>query len=350
MSGRSAATAKAAAGWRDADAESIMRLFELGDIIVPFAIGVASELEIADSLAAGPRSVEELADAAKAHPDALYRVLRALAAKGIFTEVGVRTFALTPMAELLRGDHPLSLRKLFLTSQADVSAFAHLGDSVRTGEPAFDLVHGEEFWSYLARRPAESAVFDELMSAFTALELQAVLPVYDWASLGTVVDVGGGNGALLAGLLARHPTLRGVLFDLPDVVGGAAPVLAEAGVANRVTVVEGSFYESVPPGGDAYLLKRIIYNYDDDVAVDILRRVRSAVGPDGRLLLLEPVWRRGNAFEMGRLMDLKMLVLGRGRVRNRHELRALLGRAGFRLTRIMPTPMVAVVEAVPERT
>jgi O-methyltransferase len=329
------------------DQTSILRLFELADIIIPFSIGVAADLKIADQLVDGPRPVEELARNAGVHTDALYRVLRALAAKEIFEETTPRTFALTPMAELMRSDHALSLRKLFLTVQADVLAFAHIGDSVRSGEPAFDLVHGEEFWSYLARRPVASAEFDELMANFTELETKAALPVYDWGSLGTVVDVGGGNGALLAGLLSAHPTLRGILFDLPTVVGGAAPVLAEAGVADRCDVVEGSFYERIPAGGNAYVMKRIIYNYPDDVAVDILRRVRAVVPADGQVLLLEPVRRRGNAFTMGHLMDLKMLVLGHGRVRDRHELRALFERAGLRLTRIVPTPMIAVIEAVP---
>jgi hypothetical protein len=331
----------------DVDQPSILRLFELADIIIPFSIGVAADLRIADRLVDGPRTVDELARDAGADPGALYRMLRALAAKGIFEEVTTRTFGLTPMAELLRSDHPLSLRKLFLTVPADVQAFAHIGYSVRTGRPAFDHVHGEDFWGYLARRPEESAEFDDLMATFTGLELQAVLPVYDWASLGTVVDVGGGNGALLAGLLARHPALRGILFDLPEVVAGAPPVLDAAGVAARCRVAEGSFYDRVPAGGDAYLMKRIIYNYEDDVAAGILRNVRAALGPGGRVLLLEPVRRQGNAFHMGHLMDLKMLVLGNGRVRNRHELRALFERAGLRLTRIVPTPMVAVIEGVP---
>ena len=328
------------------DHETIGRLFELGDLIVPFCVGVAAELRLADQLVDGPLPVEEIAARVGVLAGPLYRVMRALASKSIFDEVSVRSFGLTPMAELLRADHPLSLRKLFHVVDADVLAFAHLGDTLRTGEPAFETVHGEEFWSYLARRPEESAVFDGLMATFTALEVQAVLPVYDWSSLGRVVDVGGGNGALLAGLLAEHPGLQGVLYDLPAVVAGAGEVLEASGVAGRCEVVEGSFYDEVPPG-DAYLMKRIVYNYDDEVAVKILANVRAAIAPAGRLLLLEPVWRRGNAFDMGRLMDLKMLVLGRGRVRSRQELRELFDRAGFRLTRVIPTPMVAVVEGVP---
>jgi hypothetical protein len=317
--------------------QSIARLFELADIIIPFSIGVAADLKLADQLVDGPRTVDELARYASVRPDALYRMLRALASKEIFEETTTRTFALTPMAELLRSDHPLSLRNLFLIVEADVLAFAHLGDSVQSGEPAFDRVHGEDFWSYLARRPEASAAFDGLMATFTRLELMSVLPVV----------VGGGNGALLAGLLAQHRTLRGVLFDLPGVVRGSGSVLAAAGVTDRCDVVEGSFHDGVPTGGNAYLLKRIIYNYEDDVAVRLLRYVRSSLGPGGRVLLLEPVLHRGNAFEMGRLMDLKMLVLGRGRVRNRHELRDLFERAGFRLTRVIPTPMVAVIEGMP---
>ncbi|MEY9928676.1 hypothetical protein ABH926_003315 [Catenulispora sp. GP43] len=332
------------------DQATMLRLFELADIIVPFAISVAADLRLADLLADGPLPAAELARRAGADPDALHRMLRALAGKDIFAETAPGVFGLTPMSELLRSGHPLSFRKLFHTVDADVLAFAHLGDSVRTGGPAFDLVHGEEFWSYLAARPSDARIFDELMAAFTELELRAVLPVYDWESLGTVIDVGGGNGALLAGLLARHTNLHGVLYDLPEVVGAAAPVLAAAGVAERCEVVGGSFYDKVPPGrGGAYLLKRIIYNYEDEAATRILRTVRAGMGADDRVLLLEPVRRRGAAFEMGRLMDLKMLVLGTGRVRGRHELQALFAGAGLRLRRIVPTPMIAVIEAVAEQ-
>lgn len=329
------------------DQDAILRLFELADIIVPFAIGVVADLQIADLLIGGPATAEQLAAATETDERALYRLLRALASKGIFAETTVGEFALTPMAELLRDDHPLSLRRLFLTVDADVRAFADIGYSVRTGEPAFEHVHGEEFWNYLAARPADSAQFDELMGTFTSLEAKAVMPSYRWSDLRTVVDIGGGNGALLAELLANHLGMRGVLFDLPTVVAAAGPVLAKAGVTDRCDVVAGSFREEVPAGYDAYVMKRIIYNYDDDEAVEILANVRSAMSSDGRLLLLEPVWRRGNAFEMGRLMDLKMLVLGNGRVRNRAELRTILERAGFALTHLIPTPMVAVIEGRP---
>jgi hypothetical protein len=329
------------------DRDLMLRLFELADIIIPFAIGVAADLRIADRLVEGPRTADELAAESRTHPEALYRLLRALASKEIFREEPTGTFALTPMADLLRSKHPLSLRRLFLTVDADVAAFAHIGYSVRTGEPAFDHVHGEEFWSYLATRPEASQQFDELMAGFTALEAQALLPAYRWGELGTVADIGGGNGALLAAILAGHPGMRGILFDLPAVVAGAGPVLAEAGVADRCEVIGGSFRDTVPPGADAYLLKRIIYNYPDDDAVHILRTVRRAVPTGGRVLLLEPVYRRGNLFEMGRLMDLKMLVLGHGRVRTRAELRDLLAEAGFRLAHLIPTPMVAVIEGRP---
>lgn len=329
------------------DPQAVFRLFELADIIVPFAIGVAADLGIADHLAGGPKTAGELAALTNTQSGPLYRVLRALASKHIFEEATDHAFSLTPLADLLRSDHPLSLRSLFLTVDADVLAFAHLGDSVRTGEPAFDLVHGEEFWSYLSRRPEASAQFDRLMANFTRLEVQAILPVYRWEEMGTVVDVGGGNGALLTALLARYQDMRGVLFDLPAVVKGAGSVLADAGVADRCRVVEGSFYDTIPAGGDGYLLKRIIYNYDDSDALRILTNIRSSMSSDGRIVVLEPVWRHGNAFEMGRLMDLKMLVLGRGRVRTRSELKALFEQAGLKLTHLIPTPMVAVVEGRP---
>lgn len=325
------------------DLRSFVRLTELADYFVPFTIRAIAELRVADELIDGPRSVEELAEATGTHAPSLHRALRALACKGIFTEVETGTFGLTPLAELLRGDHPLSLRDAYHLMPADVAAWARFDHSLCTGEPAFDRVHGQSLWEWLADHPEDSARFDRGMQAMTRPELRAVSSAYDWGSLRTVADVGGGNGAFLAGLLARHPSLHGILFDLPHVVGGADGVLADAGVEERCEVVPGSFFDEVPKGADAYVLKRIVYGWDDDRAVRLLRTVRSAMAPESRVLLLEPVVDHDQS-EFGRILDVVMLAVDGGRSRTEEELRELMAAAGLELARVVPTMMFPIVE------
>jgi hypothetical protein len=326
---------------------SIYRLVELGDLVIPAAIRAVSDLGIADRLVDGPRSVEDLAEATGAHSAALYRALRTLACKGVFTEVRPGYFALTPLAELLRSDHPLSVKDGLTLLPADIRAWACFDYSLRTGRAAFDYVHGQDYWAYLAEHPEESVKFHRSQQSATRLELRAVLAAYDWGALGTVVDVGGGNGALLAGLLARHKRMRGVLFDLPYVVADATAVLEVAGVSDRCEVIGGSFFDGVPAGGNAYLLKRILYSWLDDHAVTILSNIRRVIADDGRLLILEPLMEPGDEFEPGKIYDLLMLSLGGGGARSRAQLEKVLGQAGFQLTRVAPTLMFPIVEARP---
>jgi hypothetical protein len=326
------------------DLAAFIRLTELADYFVPFTIRAICELGVADKLADGPRTVEELAAATGAHAPSLLRALRALACKGIFTEVEPGTFDLTEPAQLLRGDHPLSLRDAYHLMPADIAAWAQLGHSLRTGEPAFDHVHGQRLWDYLGEHPEDGERFDRGMQAMTRPELRVLLTAYPWAALGTVVDVGGGNGAFLAGLLARHRSLRGVLFDLPHVVAGAAPVLAEAGVEDRCEIVAGSFFEDVPPGADAYVLKRIVYGWDDEGALALLRAVRAAMSPGSRILVFEPVVAPGNDNDFGKILDVVMLVVDGGRARTAGELGELFDAAGLELERVVPTWAFSIVE------
>jgi hypothetical protein len=315
---------------------------------VPFTLRAVCELRIADHLAGGPRSVEELARLTGTHALALYRALRALACKGVFTETSPGVFDLTPLAERLRTDHPESLRDAYPLLPADIKAWAAIGYSLRTGQSAFQHVHGQTYWEYLAGHPDEAAKFDDAMESVTHRELRVLIPAYDWAELGTIVDVGGGNGALLAGILAAFPSVRGILFDQPSVVANAGPVLASHGVADRCEVVGGSFLTSpVPPGGDAYILKRVLYGWDDDQAVEVLRAVRAAMGDSSRLLLLEPVLEPGNTFDPGKLYDMLLLIIEGAGGRSLERLRDLFAKADLELVRMLPTRMLPIIEARP---
>lgn len=326
------------------DLASFVRLTEIADYFVPLTIRAVAELGVADELIDGPMTVEGLAEATDTHAPSLYRALRALACKGVFTEVEHGTFALTPLAELLRSDHPLSLRDAYHLMPADMAAWASLGHSLRTGEPAFDHVHGKSLWTWLAENPEDGVRFDRGMAAMTRPELRAVGAAYDWTTFGRIVDVGGGNGAFLAGVLARSRALEGVVFDLPHVVAQAPAVLEQAGVADRCEVVAGSFFEDVPPDADGYLLKRIIYGWEDEHALAILRSVRAAMGAESRILVLEPVVRGGDDYDFGKILDVVMLTVDGGRARTPDELRELFDAAGLELTRMIDTMMFPIVE------
>lgn len=337
---------RARAGRPRIDIAAILRLTELADCVIPFAIRAVCELRIADHLAAGALPVAELAARSGSDPAALERTLRALAGKGVFTETGPGAFALTPLAQPLRSDHPVSLRQAYPLLVGDTHAWARFDHSLRTGDSAFEHVHGMDYWTYLGRHPEDSARFDGSQAAATRLELRTMLPAYDaWSGLRTVVDVGGGNGAFLAGLLARFPAMRGTVLDLPHVVANAPESLREAGVAERATVVGGSFFDDVPAGADAYLLKRVLYHWTDDRAGVLLSRVRAAMREDSRLLLLEPVVYPGDSAEIGKIYDLILLTMAGGGARTEEQIDTLLTAAGLRMLRVVPTLMFPIVEA-----
>jgi len=299
------------------------------------ALHVAAVLGIADLVAAGPRSSDELAAAVGAHPPSLYRLLRALAAFGVFREEDGRRFASTPLSDLLRRDAPRSLHGwvAFVGRPAHWESWASLADSVRTGESAFRLRHGESVWDYRAGRPDESAAFDAAMTAVTHADDRSLIAAYDFGRFGTVADVGGSRGAFLASLLAAHPAMRGILFDLPHVVAGAGELLAGAGVADRCSVVPGSFFDDVPTGADAYVLKSIVHDWPDEEAVAILRGCRRAAGEHGVVLVLERELGPPNEGGAAKLSDLNMLVGPGGQERSRDEFEALFESAGLRLVR-----------------
>jgi SAM-dependent methyltransferase len=312
------------------------------------AVHIAAKLGIADLLAHGPRPVSDLARATDTHEQALYRVLRALASLGVFAESD-QGFELTPMAEYLRSDIPRSVRGLALLHGEPWHwrAWEDALHSVRTGAPAFDEAHGQDFFGYLRAHADAAAVFDEAMSGISRSQHAAVVDAYDFSGVDHLVDVGGGHGTLLALILSTYPDLSATLFDLPEVVEGAHRTLERAGVADRCEVCGGDFFESVP-SGDAYLLAHIVHDWHDAQAARILGNCRMSIAPDGRVVLAEIVIPPANQFSHGKLLDLEMLVCFTGRERTKAEYAHLLESSGFRLTRVVPTAAEdSAIEAVP---
>ena len=301
-------------------------------------IYVAARLRIADLLKDGPKTAEELAEAADAHGPTLYRALRALASVGIFAEDKNRHFRLTPLAEFLQSA-PNSLRAmaLHLGEPPSWQAWGELLQSVKTGKTAFTLTHGKEIFDYYGEHPESLEPFNEAMTNFSAVTIPAIIKAYDFSSIGKLVDVGGGHGSLLAAILKANPQMKGVLFDLAPAAEGAKQLMKEEGLADRCEVVAGNFFESVPGGGDAYIMKHIIHDWDDVRALKILRNCHSAMKKGGKLLLVEAVIAPGNEPSLGKLMDINMLVLPGGLERTESEYAELFAAAGFELTKITPT-------------
>lgn len=299
------------------------------------ALYVVATLGVAELLSAGPRTNDEIAEVVGAHPSTLYRVLRALASVGVFHELDGAWFSLTPLGRCLQADavEPVGAWAMFVGRDYHWRAWGRLLDSVRSGENAFRQVHGLSGWEYRARNPPENAIFDRAMTDLSRRASQAIVEAYDFGRHTTVMDVGGGRGALLAAILARYPTVRGQLFDLPHVVSDSLSVLEGAGVAERCDVISGDFFDAVPSGADAYLLKTVLHDWDDEHALRILRACREASVCGGALLEVE--WDLGprNAARDAKLSDLEMLVGTGGRVRSLAQHATLLTRSGFHLER-----------------
>ncbi|SDR63598.1 hydroxyneurosporene-O-methyltransferase [Rhizobiales bacterium GAS113] len=309
----------------------------------------AAELGLADHLGAGARSAEELAGPVEAHAPSLHRLMRTLASLGILTEGPEQRFALTALGEALKTGAPGSARASLLTVGRPwfQGSFDHIVHSVRTGETGFEKAQGMPIFEYLARHPEDASLFSETMVGIHGEEPPAVAAAYDFSPFEAVVDVGGATGNMLAAILARHAGPRGVLFDRPHVVADAPALLKAKGVLDRVTIEAGDFFETVPAGGDAYILSHIIHDWSEDRCLTILEHVRKAMKPDGRLLIVEMVLPPGDAPHPGKMLDMVMLVLPGGQERTEAEYRRLLAKAGFQLTRVVPTDSaVSVVEAV----
>ena len=314
-------------------------------IIAAQAIHVAAKLRIPDLLASGPKTIAELASDSGAHPSALDRLLRTLSTLEMFARTPDGRFRNTPLTEVLRTDHPQSQRDaaLFLPAAFLWRPLGELDESVRTGEDAFQRIFGQRFFEYLATHPDDAAVFNTVMTQGVAWTTPALLAAYDFSRFDRLVDVGGGEGALLRDILSATPGLRGVLFDLPQVVARASEVLT-GDIAARCQIVGGDFFESVPEGADAYILKGVIHDWPDEDAARILRYTRRAIRPGGTLLLIEGIV-DSTARAVG-VMELLMLVIG-GRERTEGDFRSLLAATGFALTRIIPTEASSLIECHP---
>jgi SAM-dependent methyltransferase len=313
---------------------------------------VAAKLGLADALAEAPQAADALARKVGAEPGALCRVLRGLAAEGVLDDHPDGRFGLTALGTCLRSDVPNSMRGAIL-ARGDLyyGAAAGLLEAVQHGSVPFEHVHRVGFFEYLVQHPDRGAAFQASMADRARHEAAEVVAAYDFGPFRRLVDVGGGHGVLLGAILAAVPGLQGVLLDQPSVVARASERLASAGLAGRCACVAGDFFTAVPPGGDAYLLSRVIHDWDDAAAVRILTNCRRAMGPDGTLLLVEVVLpTRAGEQPAAIRMDLHMLTLLRGRERTAAEYERLLGAAGFRPVRIVPTRSpagVSVIEAVP---
>ncbi len=321
---------------------------------VAHAIYIAAELGLADLLQPGPARCEDLARMTGVHAPSLDRVLCALVAAHVCTRDDEGRYSLTPMGETLRTDLPDSLRawvRVVLGEECR-AAWGQLMHSVRTGEIAFNAVFGTDVWTYRATHPAMAEVFDEAMGKLANLYDKAVLSSYSFAQFRKVIDVGGGNGSFLIALLEANSTLAGVLFDLPHVAEKARQNLADAGCGTRCTVVGGDAFGQIPEGGDAYVLARVIHDWDDDRAISILRNCRHAMTREAKLVLVERVLPEdpsdAPAAHEAFISDLQMMAMNGGRERSAREYEALFGQSGFTLTRVVPTSSVVnVIEGTP---
>lgn len=313
------------------------------------AVYVAAKLGIADLLSDGAESCEDLAKTTGTHAPSLYRVLRALASNGIFSETTTGRFAVTPMGALLQTKRPDSMRALaIMYGEEQYRAWGDLLYSIQTGQPAFEREFGMEVFEYFRQNKASGAVFNEAMTNWTTQVSAAVAATYDFSRFGTIVDVGGNQGILLAAILRSNPAARGILFDLPHVVATARAQLTQAGVESRCELVGGDFFTAALPDGDAYLLSYVLHDWDDERCVAILAQCRRVIANTGTLLLIELVLPEGNEPSFGKWLDLHMLVMASGRERTCDEYRRLLQAGGFALTRVIPTPAGSyIVEATP---
>jgi hypothetical protein len=314
------------------------------------AIYVAAKLQIADLLADGPRSAEELAAATGVAPRPLHRVLRALAGVGIFARDADARLRLNPLAEPLRDGGPESLRALAVMIGGEQDrCWDDLLETIRTGETAFDRLFGRPVFDYLGEHPEQAEIFDAAMTGFSGRAMRALLDAYDLSGIGTLADVGGGLGTNLAAALRRYPTMRGLLFDRPHVVERARPRLEAAGVAGRCAVEGGDFFKAVPGGADAYLLGHIIHDWDDARAGLILDNLRRAMPAGANLLLVEYVLPEGDGAWFGKFLDLHMMVAIGGLERTQAEYQRLFAAHGFHLARVVPTAGdISVIEGVPD--
>lgn len=310
-------------------------------------IHLTATLKLADYLGEGPKTAEELAPLTSTHAPTLYRILRTLSSAGFFTEDADHRFSLKPLGEALRSGTASHATALVMGGEMIARSLDHIEHTVRTGETGFGKAFGMPLFDWLANHPAEASLFNQTMVGIHGAEPAAVAAAYDFSGFRTIADVGGSTGNLLTTILDWHPGPRGILFDMPHVVRDAPAFLQQRGMADRVRIEEGSFFESVPTGADAYILSHIIHDWSEEDCLVILGNCRRAMSPPGRLLLIEMVLPAGDTPHPGKMLDMVMLMVPGGRERTETEYAALLDKARLRLTRVTPTASpVSIVEAV----
>jgi len=314
----------------------------IGGFWIARSIYLAAELGVADVFDDRPKTIAQLAAETNTEPRSLYRLLRALASVGIFTEVSDRCFALTPLATTLKSDIPDSMRYVAMAQMGDDHSLGWSNGlhSLKTGEIAFDAVTGMSAWDYYAQHPEAGQIFSQSMTSMGTAIAQAVAATYDFSEFETIVDVGGAQGSLISAIVQSHPHLKGILFDLPEII-------ATVNLDGNIQPIAGNFFEFVPSGGDAYLLRWIIHDWDDEKSLMILKNCHQAMPDRGKLLLVESIIPPGNDSSPAKFIDLIMLLMAGGRERTEEEYRLLLQASGFELTRVIPTPsMLSIIEAV----
>ena len=321
----------------------------IGGVRYTQLVYVAAKLGIADLLKDGPRSPDDLADSIGADRRNLYRVLRALASLGIFAENQDGMFELTVKAEPLQSGVPDSERDwaILWGEEWFYRPWGGLLDNVKTGQTAFDDIFHMGLWEYLGSNPEAGEAFDRAMTSRSRGDMTTALTTFDFSGISRIVDVGGGQGELISAILKAHPEMHGVLFDLPSAIEGARRLVESEGVSDRCELVGGSFFESVPAGGDLYILQGVIHNWNDSDATVILQKCRQAIGDNGRLLIVDHVLPTGNDPSPGKISDITMMVLVGALERTESEFRALLDAAGFRLTKVTPTQGRSIIEGEP---
>ena len=304
----------------------------LGDYWRILTMRAVAEMSIADHLKDGPLAIDALADKSQAHPPTLYRVMRAMANAGFFIESPGKTFTLTPVGQFLRSDIPSSFRSMILSEfEADrVPAWHNLPHSIRTGNVAFDKVYGKDVWQHYREHPTQNEYFAKWMTQASRVSDQAIFAAFDFTPFKTVIDVGGGQGMFLTDLLDRYPASNAVLFDQPEVI-------ALAPEHPRLRRVGGSFFESIPNGGDLYTMKWIIHDWEESKALLILQNIRKAMKPTSKLMLIEMLIKDGPEPDFVKWMDLNMLAIPGGQERTADEYRQLLAQAGFKLDHVIAT-------------
>ena len=327
----------------------------IGDYMPARSIGVAAEFGIADQLKDGSKSVSELAESTGTHAPSLYRMLRLLTRIGVFAHHQPECFANTDLSAYLRSDVPGSMYGMARMWGGDPHwrSWGELAHSIRTGQPAFDKAHAMEMWRYFKEQdPEAGAIFDQAMTGFSRSVDLPIVQAYDFSGIRTLLDVGGGHGNLLATILAAYPQIEsGILFDQPQVVEEASAQMPTAETAGRIELATGDFFEAVPEGADAYIVKNLLHDWNDDECVRILTNCRKAMRPGGRVLAAELVLQPNRPDPFPYLLDLEMLVMLTGRERTEEEFRNLYGAAGLRVTRVIPTAsMYWVIEGVASDT